>query len=81
LRELDEIIAALRAIDPGTPASDPTLAAVLDRHAEISQVMGDSLPRLASASDSEIEQISDRLALVGEAITDIAAGGFWRTPD
>ena len=80
IREMDELIAALRAVQPGTSPHEPHLSALLDRQTELIAVMQDS-SRLVGATDEELRKINDRYTLLSEALGDVVADGFWREPE
>lgn len=77
LRELDDLIAAFRAVQPGTPRDEPHLSELLDRQSELGNAVQDS-SRCLHATEEEMRQISYRYFLLMEALQDIRAGGFWR---
>lgn len=80
IREMDDLIAELRAVQPGTPTNEPHLSSLLDRQTELIAVIQDS-SRLAGAGDDELRKITDRYTLLSEALVDIVADGFWREPE
>ena len=57
--EMDDLIAALRAAQPGTPTNEPHLWSLLDRQTELIAIIRDS-SRPAGPSDEELHKITDR---------------------
>ena len=80
IREMNELIAALRAVQPGTSVHEPHVASLLDRQTALIEVMQDS-SRLPGATDEEFRKINDRFTLLSEALGDIVAERFWRQPE